>query len=48
MNALFILIIAALGLGLTGLWCFTWALESGQYDDLDGAAARALLDEDPE
>ena len=36
----------ALGLGLAGLAAFMWALRSGQYDDLDGAAERILLDED--
>lgn len=35
----------ALALGLTGLAAFMWTLRSGQYDDLDGAAERILLDE---
>jgi cbb3-type cytochrome oxidase maturation protein len=35
----------ALFLGLLGLGAFLWALRSGQYDDLDGAAARILFDE---
>lgn len=48
MNALLLLITAALGLGLIGLFAFIWSLRTGQYDDMDGAAARALLDEDPE
>jgi cbb3-type cytochrome oxidase maturation protein len=34
----------ALGLGLAGLAAFMWAMRSGQYDDLDGAAERILLD----
>jgi cbb3-type cytochrome oxidase maturation protein len=46
MDALLILIPAALGLGLLGLAAFLWSLNSGQYDDLDGAAWRAILDED--
>ncbi|BCH12775.1 cbb3-type cytochrome oxidase assembly protein CcoS [Aminobacter anthyllidis] len=29
------------GLGLSG---FLWALRSGQYEDLDGAAERILID----
>jgi cbb3-type cytochrome oxidase maturation protein len=33
-------------LGLIGLACFIWSLRSRQYDDLDGAAERILLDED--
>ena len=48
MNALLLLIAAALALGLAGLCAFIWSLKSGQYEDMDGAAARALLDEDPE
>ena len=35
-------------LGLGGLAAFLWSLRSGQYDDLDGAAARILLDDDLE
>jgi cbb3-type cytochrome oxidase maturation protein len=36
----------ALILGLIGLGAFMWTLRSGQYDDLDGAAERVLLDHD--
>lgn len=36
----------ALGLGLAGLAIFMWSLRNGQYDDLDGAAARILNDDD--
>jgi cbb3-type cytochrome oxidase maturation protein len=35
----------ALGLGVIGLASFLWALRSGQYEDIDGAAERILLDE---
>ena len=35
----------ALSLGLAGLATFMWTLKSGQYDDLDGAAERILLDD---
>ena len=34
-------------LGLLGLAAFLWCLKSCQYDDLDGAVRRILLDEDP-
>jgi cbb3-type cytochrome oxidase maturation protein len=47
MNALLILIPAALFLGLLGLAAFLWSLRSGQFDDLDGAAVRILFDEEP-
>ena len=41
------LVPAALILGGLGLGAFLWALRSGQFEDLDGAAYRALEDEDP-
>lgn len=46
MSALVYLIPAALLLGLIGLVAFLWALRSGQFEDLDGAAHRVLLDDD--
>ena len=45
MTALSFLIPAALFLGLIGLIAFLWALENGQFEDLDGAAHR-MLDDD--
>ncbi|MGK7867217.1 cbb3-type cytochrome oxidase assembly protein CcoS [Falsiroseomonas sp. E2-1-a20] len=45
MNALILLIPAALGLGLLGLGLFLWMLHSRQYEDLDGAASRILFDD---
>ncbi len=35
-----------LAVGLIGLGAFLWSLKSGQYDDLDGAAWRAIHDDD--
>jgi cbb3-type cytochrome oxidase maturation protein len=46
MDVLVILIPIALGLGLLGLGAFLWALKSGQFEDLDGAAWRVLMDDD--
>jgi cbb3-type cytochrome oxidase maturation protein len=46
MTILLYLIPIALGLGLIGLAAFLWALKSGQFDDLDGAAHRILQDDD--
>jgi cbb3-type cytochrome oxidase maturation protein len=48
MNVLVYLVPIALGLGLTGLAAFLWSLRSGQYDDLEGASLRALMDDDIE
>ncbi|MEQ9639287.1 MAG: cbb3-type cytochrome oxidase assembly protein CcoS [Alphaproteobacteria bacterium] len=47
MNALLILLPAALALGGLGLAAFMWALKNGQFDDLDGAAERILYDDEP-
>ena len=46
MSMLLLLVPVALSLGLVGLAAFLWALKSGQFDDLDGAAWRILDDED--
>lgn len=42
----FYLIPIAIALGVVGLGAFMWSLRSGQYEDLDGAAARILLDDE--
>ncbi len=47
MEILVILVPLALGLGLAGLLGFLWSLKSGQYDDLEGAAWRAISDDEP-
>ena len=46
MEILVILVPLALMLGLAGLAAFLWSLKSGQYDDLDGAAERILIDDE--
>ena len=46
MNALAFLIPISLLLGLAGLTAFFWSLRSGQYEDLDGAAERILVDDE--
>jgi cbb3-type cytochrome oxidase maturation protein len=40
----FFLVPIAIGLGLVGLASFMWTLRNGQYDDLEGAAARILFE----
>jgi cbb3-type cytochrome oxidase maturation protein len=47
MEVMVILVPLALGLGLVGLLGFLWSLKNGQYDDLEGAAWRAIADDDP-
>lgn len=46
MTVLLYVLPIALTLGLIGLVAFLWTLKSGQYDDLEGAAHRVLMDED--
>ena len=42
MNVLVYLVPIALALGGLGLAAFLWSLKNGQFDDLDGAAWRAI------
>ncbi|MBY0343803.1 MAG: cbb3-type cytochrome oxidase assembly protein CcoS [Sphingomonadales bacterium] len=46
MTGLAILIPIALGMGLLGLVAFLWSMRDGQYDDMDGAASRILIEEE--
>jgi len=46
MEVLAYLVPLALTLGLLGLGAFLWSLKTGQYEDLDGAAWRAIMDDD--
>ena len=48
MTGIAFLLPIALGLGLLGLAEFFWAARSGQFEDLDGAALRVLIEEEGE
>lgn len=48
MSMLLILIPVAVGMGLLGLIAFLWAMKSGQFDDMEGAANRILFDDEPD
>jgi cbb3-type cytochrome oxidase maturation protein len=48
MTVLIYLVPLALLLGLLWLVMFLWSLNTGQYEDLDGAALRVLDDSDIE
>lgn len=45
MAALYILIPVAVVLVALAIWVFFWAVDSGQYDDLDGPAHSILFDD---
>jgi len=46
MSGILFLLPIALGLGLAGLAAFFWSAKSGQFEDLDGAAERILIDDE--
>lgn len=48
MTGLAFLIPIALFMGLAGLAAFLWSMRNGQYDDMDGAAQRILIDDEEE
>ena len=47
MEVIYGLLPGMLLLGLVGVGIFFWAVRSGQYDDMDGAANRVLMDDEP-
>lgn len=46
MAALYILIPVAVVLVALAIWVFFWAVDSGQFDDLDGPAHSILFDDE--
>ncbi len=46
MSVIYGLLPGMLLLGAIGLAVFVWAVKSGQYDDMDGAASRILMDDE--
>ncbi|WFL76195.1 cbb3-type cytochrome oxidase assembly protein CcoS [Altererythrobacter arenosus] len=46
MSGLAILIPIALGMGAFGLAAFFWAMRDGQFEDMDGAAHRILIEDE--
>ena len=46
MEVIYGLIPAMIMLGLVMVGLFIWAVKTGQFDDMDGAANRILMDED--
>jgi cbb3-type cytochrome oxidase maturation protein len=48
MEVIYGLLPGMLLLGIVGVGVFFWAVRNGQYDDMDGAANRVLLDDDEE
>ncbi|MBN47294.1 MULTISPECIES: cbb3-type cytochrome oxidase assembly protein CcoS [unclassified Methylophaga] len=46
MEVIYGLLPGMLLLGLVGVVVFFWAVRSGQYDDMEGAANRVLMEDD--
>ena len=46
MDVVVYLIPIAIAMGALGLACFIWSVRTGQLDDMDGAAMRALQNDD--
>ncbi len=46
MNILYLLIPLGLVLVALMVWAFLWAVDKGQFDDLDTPAVQILLDDD--
>ena len=46
MEVIYGLLPGMLLLGIVGVAVFFWAVRNGQYDDMDGAAHRVLMDDD--
>lgn len=46
MDLLIYFIPIAIFLGLVGLVAFLWAMKSGQFEDMDGAGMRILIDDE--
>lgn len=46
MNIIFLLAPFSVLLGLIAVGAFFWSLRSGQYEDIEGAAARILIDDE--
>ena len=46
MEVLYLLVPLSLGLAALVIWALLWAVRSGQFEDLEGAAHRILRDDD--
>ena len=46
MEIILLLIGVSLALLVFMAWCFLWAVDSGQFEDLEAQGSRILLDED--
>lgn len=46
MEVLYLLVPLSLGLAALVVWALLWAIRTGQFEDLEGAAHRILRDDD--
>ncbi len=45
-GGLILVVLAAIGMGAVGLVAFFWTVRAGQYEDLQGAAERILIEDE--
>ena len=48
MSLFLVLVPISILMGAVGLGAFLWSMKDGQYEDLDGAAVRVLIDDEDE
>lgn len=48
MSLFLVLVPISILMGVVGLIAFLWSMKDGQYEDLDGAAVRVLIDDEDE
>lgn len=48
MSVMVLLVLVSISMGAVGLAVFLWSFNARQYDDMDGAAERVLIDDDEE
>lgn len=48
MSLFLVLVPISILMGVVGLVAFLWSMKDGQYEDLDGAAVRVLIDDEDE
>ena len=46
MNIAYLLVMLGLGVFAVAIWAMFWAIDSGQYDDLEAQGRKILDDED--
>lgn len=46
MEIVYLLVVLGIATAVVVVWAFFWAIRSGQFDDLEGPAYRAIMEKD--